>query len=726
MASLARWCFRHRAWVLVAWLALLMTLAGLGRTVGSSYSNTFTVPGTGSATALNLLTRGFPGYAGDQDSIVWRVSSGTADSAAVRARITAMLAKVAAAPSVTSVISPYSAQGVAQISRSGKIAYATVIFDAQATSLSNQNIDRVINLAEAARAPGLQVELGGQAIENAERPSPSISVGVGLVAAAVVLLFAFGSLFAMALPLAIAIAALASGLMAIGLVSHAVSIPSIGPTLATLIGLGVGIDYALFVVTRHRNAIKGGMSVQDAAVRALNTSGRAVLFAGTTVCIALLGLLILNVSFLSGLGIAAAITVLFTMAAAVTLLPALFGFLGMRVLSRRDRRRLTTDGPEQEGTSGWWAQWAVFVQKHARELAAAAAVVMLALAIPVLSLRLGSSDAGNDPTGSTTRQAYDLLAQGFGPGFNGPLQLVATTGSPADTAALTRLVSTLKTEPGVAAVSAPIPGKNIAVVNVVPTTSPEAAATSNLIHRLRTSVIPAAERDTSLHVYVGGITAIFGDFATVLGDKLPLFLAVIIGLGFLLLLLAFRSLLVPATAAVMNLLAAGAAFGVVIAIFQFGWGLQALNLGQAGPVESFFPVLMLAVLFGLSTDYQVFLVSRMREEWSASRNNDRAVITGQATTGRVIIAAATIMICVFSAFILTGQQVIGEFGIGFAAAVLLDAFILRTILVPAAMHMFGRANWWLPGWLDRLLPHLSIEPAGEPLSQIRSPATEMT
>jgi RND superfamily putative drug exporter len=637
-----------------------------------------------------------------------------------------MLAKVAAAPSVSSVISPYSAQGAAQISRSRKIAYATVIFDAQATSLSNQDIDRVVNLAEAARAPGLQVELGGQAIETAELASPSISVGVGLVAAAVVLLFAFGSLFAMALPLAIAIAALASGLMAVGLASHAVSIPSIGPTLATLIGLGVGIDYALFVVTRHRNAIKGGMSVQDAAVRALNTSGRAVLFAGTTVCIALLGLLILNVSYLSGLGIAAAITVLFTMAAAVTLLPALFGFLGMRVLSRRERRRLTADGPEQEGTSGWWAKWAAFVQEHARELTAAAAVVMLALAIPVLSLRLGSSDAGNDPAGSTTRQAFDLLAKGFGPGFNGPLQLVAATGSPADTAALARLVSVLKTEPGAAAVSAPIPGKDIAVVNVVPTTSPEAAATSNLIHRLRTTVIPAAERGTSLQVYVGGITAIFGDFATVLGDKLPLFIAVVIGLGFLLLLLAFRSLLVPATAAVMNLLAAGAAFGIVTAIFQFGWGLQVLNLGQAGPVESFFPVLMLAVLFGLSTDYEVFLVSRIREEWSASRDNRRAVTTGQATTGRVIIAAATIMICVFSAFILTGQQVIGEIGIGFAVAVLLDAFILRTILVPAAMHLFGRANWWLPGWLDRRLPHLSIEPAGEPLLEVRSPDTEMT
>jgi RND superfamily putative drug exporter len=403
----------------------------------------------------------------------------------------------------------------------------------------------------------------------------------------------------------------------------------------------------------------------------------------------------------------------------------MLGFLGMRVLSRTERHRLTVEGPLQEGTSGWWARWAAFVQRRPRELATAGAVVMLVLAIPVLSLRLGSSDAGNDPSGSTTRQAYDLLAEGFGPGFNGPLQLVATTRSPADTAALTRLVGTLKTEPGVAAVSAPVTGKGIAVVSVVPTTSPEAAATSNLIHRLRTSVIPAAESNTSLHVYVGGITAIFGDFATVLGHKLPLFVAVIIGLGVLLLLLAFRSLLVPATAAVMNLLAAGAAFGVVIAIFQFGWGLRALNLGQAGPVESFLPVLLLAVLFGLSTDYEVFLVSRIREEWSTSKDNHQAVSAGQATTGRVIVAAATIMICVFTAFILTGQQVIGEFGIGLAVAVLLDAFILRTVLVPAAMHLFGRANWWLPDRLDHLLPHLSIEPAGEPGSQTNPPASEI-
>jgi RND superfamily putative drug exporter len=586
-----------------------------------------------------------------------------------------------------------------------------VVFDAPAASLATADVTRVVHLAEAARAPGVQVDIGGPAVENALRPSVGISAAVGVVAAAIVLFLAFGSLLAMLLPLIIAIAALVSGLMAVGLFSHVVSIPSAGPTLGILIGLGVGIDYALFIVTRHRGNLKAGMSPQDAAAGALNTSGRAVLFAGTTVCIALLGMLVLRIGYVSGLGSAAAITVAFTVAAAATLLPALLGMFGMRVLSRRERRRLAADGPAPDSTSSRWARLAAFVQRHPAPLAAAAAAVMLVLAIPVLSLRLGSSDAANDPAATTTHQAYELLADGFGPGFNGPLQLVATTRSPADTAAFTRLATTLRAEPGIAAVSAPVPGHGAALITVIPATSPEAKATSTLISQLRGTVIPAAEHGTTLHVYVGGVTAANDDFATVMAPRLLTFIAVIVVLGFLLLLLAFRSLLIPAVAAVMNLLAAAASFGVLTGVFQHGWGLRLLNLGQPGPVQSYLPVLMLAVLFGLSMDYEVFLVSRIREEWAATEDNHQAVRTGQATTGRVIIAAATIMILVFSAFILSGQQVIGELGIGLAAAVLLDAFLLRTLLVPALMHLAGRANWWLPGWLDRLLPHLSIEPA---------------
>ena len=721
MAAMARWCFQRRAWVLIGWLALLAVLGVTGRAAGSAYSDALTLPGTGSTTAQNLLEQAFPGHAGDQETIVWRASAGSVSAPAVRARITAMLGQVTAAPAVASVSSPYSARGAPQVSRNGQIAYATVVFDAPQASLPVPDVTRVVHLAEAARAPGVQVDIGGPAVENALRPSVGISAGVGVIAAAVVLFIAFGSLLAMLLPLAIAIAALVPGLMTTGLLSHAVTIPSSGPTLGILIGLGVGIDYALFIVTRHRNNLKAGMPPQDAAVRALNTSGRAVLFAGTTVCIALLGMLVLRIGYISGLGIAAAVTVLFTVAAAATLLPALLGFLGMRVLSRRERRRLAADGPAPDGTSGAWTRLAAFIQRHPAPLAAAAATVMLVLAIPVLSLRLGSSDAANDPASTTTHQAYDLLATGFGPGFNGPLELAGTTTSPANAAAFARLAGTLKTEPGIAAVSAPLPGHGASLISVTPTTSPEAAATSTLISQLRDTVIPAAEHGTTLRVYVGGVTAVNDDFATVIAPKLLIFIGVILVLGFGLLMLAFRSLLIPAVAAVMNLLAAAASFGVLTAVFQYGWGLRLLNLGQPGPVTSFLPVLMLAVLFGLSMDYEVFLVSRIREEWATSGDNHQAVRTGQATTGRVIIAAATIMILVFSAFILSGQQAIGEIGIGLAAAVLLDAFLLRTILVPALMHLSGRANWWLPGWLDRILPHLSIEPATE-LSAPPSPA----
>jgi RND superfamily putative drug exporter len=714
VATMARWCFRRRAWVLIGWLGLLAVLGVAGREAGSAYSDALTLPGTGSTTALTLLERGFPGHAGDQETIVWRATTGTVRAPAVRDRITAMLGRVATAPAVTSVTGPYSAQGAAQVSRNGQIAYATVTFDAPQASLPAPDVTRVVRLAEAARAPGVQVDIGGPAVENALRPSVGISAGVGVIAAAVVLFIAFGSLLAMLLPLIIAIAALASALMTIGIFSHAVSMPSAAPTLGILIGLGVGIDYALFIVTRHRNNLKAGMSPPDAAVRALNTSGRAVLFAGTTVCIALLGMLVLRIGYISGLGIAAAIAVVFTVAATATLLPALLGFLGMRVLSRKERRRLAASGPVPDGASGWWTLLAAFVQRHPAPLAAAAAAVMLVLAIPALSLRLGSSDAANDPASTTTHQAYELLAEGFGPGFNGPLQLVGTIATRADTAAFTQLAGTLKTVPGIAEVSAPVPGHGAALISVIPATSPEAKGTSTLISQLRDTVIPAAEHGSTLRVYVGGVTAVNGDFAAIIAPKLLIFVGVILILGFLLLLLAFRSLLIPAIAAVMNLLAAAASFGVLVAVFQYGWGLRLLDLGQPGPIESFLPVLMLAVLFGLSMDYEVFLVSRIREEWAATGDNHQAVRTGQATTGRVIIAAATIMILVFSAFILSGQQIIGEIGIGLAAAVLLDAFLLRTLLVPALMHLSGRANWWLPGWLDRILPHLSIEPATEP------------
>jgi RND superfamily putative drug exporter len=713
MARLARWCFRHRVVTLLLWLLALVGVFVAERVAGTAYSTDFSLPGTESTRALDLLGSAMPGQSGDSATIVWRVANGTVRDPDVQQRMSDVLGRVAQAPSITMVTSPYDPAGAAQISPDGRTAFATITFAGHGQQIRTSDIQNVINIAQSGRTSGLDVELGGSPIQQVNQISTSVSELVGILAAAVVLLIAFGSILAMLLPLAIALLSLTTGTQTIGLLSHVLTVADIAPTVAALIGLGVGIDYALFIVTRHRNGLKAGMTPADSAVRALNTSGRAVLFAGATVCMAMLGLLVVQLNFLTGIGIAAAVMVLYTMLTAVTLLPALLGFLGMRVLTRRERRALAREGPRDVHTQGFWSRWSAFVARHPRILTPVALAILAVLIVPLFALHLGSSDQGNDPSGTTTRKAYDLLASGFGPGFNGPLQLVAQLRSPGDQEALTALVQAVRQTPGVAEVT-PLPvrqGADVAVVQVIPTTSPQDVKTNELIVHLREQVIPQAERGNTLQVFVGGQTAIFDDFATVITGKLPLFIGVIVGLGFLLLLIAFRSILVPLTAAVMNLLAAGASFGVVVAFFQWGWGSETLGLGKAGPVEAFLPVMMLAILFGLSMDYQVFLVSRMHEEWVHSRDNTHSVTVGQAATGRVITAAATIMIAVFLAFMFGGQRIIAEFGLGLASAVFIDAFVLRTVLVPALMHLFGNANWWLPRAVDSWLPHLAVEPA---------------
>ena len=720
MSAIARWCFRHRFTVLAAWVLVLVGLGALSQVVKSDYNNSFSLPGTGSATAQQLLAKAIPAQAGDSDTIVWQVSHGTVRDATVTTRMSRVLKQIATMPEVAAVVSPYGPHRAAQISRDGHTAYATVNFAKQADNLAKADITRVIDAAETAREPGLDVQLGGQAIEQTEQTPLGVSSAVGVLAAAVVLFIAFGSLLAMLLPIVTAIAGVGGGLMAIAPLTHAMNVVDFAPILGALIGLGVGIDYALFIVTRHCRGLQSGLTPEQAAVKAIDTSGRAVLFAGSTVCIALLGILVLGVSFLNGLAVACAFTVVFTVLAAVTLLPALLGVFGERVLSRRQRRRLAAGAPTP-GAAGIWARWASTVGRRPAILAVAAAVVMLVLAIPVLSLRLGSSDQGNDPSSTTTRHAYDLLADGFGPGFNGPLLLVAQTSSPADVAALRTLEAHLPQLADVTKVSQIAAMSGTEVIQVTPGTSPEAKATSDLISILRDHTIPAAERGTTLRVYVGGVTATFADFTAVVDANEPWFILTIIALSFLLLAVAFRSLLIPATAAVMNLLAAAASFGVLTAFFQWGWGTGAFGLGQAGPVEAFLPVVTLAILFGLSMDYQVFLVSRMNEEWEHGRRNTDAVRTGQVETARVITAAATIMICVFLTFSFLGARDVAEFGIGLAAAVALDAFVLRTVLVPAAMHLFGNANWWLPRRLDRRHPHLAIEPPDPAAEPARPP-----
>ncbi|MET8666048.1 MMPL family transporter [Streptomyces tendae] len=712
MAALARWCVQRRLVAVLLWLLAFGGVAAGAMVAGSAYSNDYGIPGTGSDRASRLLESRFPDLGGDSDTIVWHTTTGTVRAADVEQTMTRTLDRVAELPGVAAVSNPYDDPDSPLISENADTAYATVTFAAASQDIDPGQARAVVDTAEAAETDGLRIELGGSAIGLTESGGSHLAEAVGVAVAAVVLFLAFGSVAAALLPIATALVSVGTAYAGITLLGHAMTVADFAPMLGTLIGLGVGIDYALFIVTRHRRGLKRGLSVAEAAADAVATTGRAVVFAGATVCIALLGMLILRLSFLNGVAVAASLTVILTVAASVTLLPALLSYIGPRALSGRERRRLAEHGPEPEVTTGFAARWSAFVERRPKLLGALALVVITVLALPTLGLRLGTSDQGNDPRGTTTRQAYDLLADGFGPGVNGPLTLVTEVRGAEDRLALDNLDATLRTTEGVSSVTPVMynSGGDAAYLTVVPESAPQSEQTSDLVERLRSEVLPRAEAGTALDVHVGGVTAGYDDFADVIVGKLPLFVGVVIGLGCLLLLLAFRSVGIPLKAAAMNVAAVAAAFGVVVAIFQWGWGSELLGLGSAGPIEPFLPVIMVSVLFGLSMDYQVFLVSRMYEEWLETGDNRRAVRVGLAETGRVINSAAVIMISVFLAFVLSGDRVIAMFGIALAAAVALDAFVLRTLLVPALMHLLGRANWWLPRRLDALLPRISIEP----------------
>ncbi|MFF9345797.1 MMPL family transporter [Streptomyces sp. NPDC014734] len=726
MAAIARWCIRHRLVTVLIWLLALGGAATAAGLAGSAYTNQYDVPGTEAGRAAELLKDGFTDLGGDTDTIVWHTTDSTVRAADVRQTMTRTLHEVERLPGVGAVTGPYGASGTGQISEDGHTAYATVTFDRPSDEITAPQAQALVDTAKSAGGDALQVELGGSAIALTEAPAVHLSEIIGVVVAAVVLFLAFGSLAASMLPIATALVSVGTAYAGITLLGHVMTVADFAPMLGMLIGLGVGIDYALFIVTRHRSGLRRGMSVPDAARTAVATTGRAVVFAGATVCIALLGMLVLRLGFLNGVAIAASLTVVLTVAASVTLLPALLSFIGMRALSRRERARLAELGPQPELPTGFAARWSVFVERHPKLLGALAAAVMLVLALPTFSLHPGTSDQGNNPASSTTRQAYDLLADGFGPGVNGPLTIAAQLDGAGDRLAMDGLPAVLRATDGVASVG-PVTysgGGDTAFVTVVPASSPQSRDTSALVERLRTDVLPKAEANTSLRAHVGGVTAGYDDFARTVMGKLPLFVGVVVGLGCLLLLLAFRSIGIPLKAAVMNIAAVASSFGVVVAVFQWGWGSELLGLGGAGPIEPFLPVIMVSVLFGLSMDYQVFLVGRMYEEWLETRDNRRAVRVGLAETGRVINSAAVIMISVFLAFVLSGDRVIAMFGIALAAAVALDAFVLRTLLVPALMHLLGGANWWLPRSLDRWLPRISIEPpeCGVPHAGARRPA----
>jgi RND superfamily putative drug exporter len=731
LLNLARWSTTHRKYVVLGWIVLLFAVNALAQSAGTSYSNNFTLPHSGAQSAADLLQRSFPTQAGDRDTIVFKVATGSIHEAAVRARMSAAFQRIRTLKHVSAVVSPYEgAASGRSVSTDGRIAFATVVFDEKANLLPKSAPEAVVKAAKEAVQPGLQVELGGQAIEMTEQPGFGISTAVGLMAAIVVLLLTFGSLIAMGLPIVTALFGLGTGLGAIALFTHVVDTPDFASELAAMIGLGVGIDYALFILTRFREAYRTpGPSFGDAresVLRAIDTAGRAVLFAGTTVVIALLGMMLLGVSFLYGVAISASIGVLLVMFASLTLLPALLTMAGHKVArpSRRARRRAAreenlapqaTNGAGNgsvEGDavgSGAWLRWSRFVGARPGTIALLSALVMLAIAAPALALRLGSSDASNDPADKTTHKAYELLAEGFGEGFNGPLLVVAQTpqaGSPS----VGSLASAIERTPGVASVVPPklSPSRTVAAISVYPRSSPQAYATTQLVERLRDSVAPGLERGTGMKVYVGGVTAGAVDFATTLGHKLPLFIGVVVLLSALLLLIVFRSLVIPLQAAVMNLLSIGAALGVIVAVFQWGW-LGSLFGVQKGPIESFIPVMLFAIVFGLSMDYEVFLVSRIHERWTQTRDSTRAVGDGLALTGRVVTAAAAIMVCVFLSFMLGEDRVIKEFGLSLASAVLLDALVVRCLLLPATLHLLGGVTWQLPAWLDRLLPRVNIE-----------------
>ena len=704
LARWARFAVRRRRTVLAGWLVFLVALGGLSATAGGDLADQFTIPGTESQAAVDLLQNRFPAQAGDTAQLVVRAPAGVADPAA-RARIESLLTEVAALPSVVGVDSPYD--NPAAISADGTIAYATIQYEDLAFAIPLADIDRLIALVDAAGGDGLTVEAGGQIVIQGEMEPPSESSALAIAAAIVVLLIAFGSVVAMGLPIVTALAGLMAGFLGIGLAAAVVDIASFTPAVAAMIGLGVGIDYALFIVSRYREALAGGRGVADAVAVAMDTAGRSVAFAGSVVVIALLGLVAIGLPFVTAFAIAASLMVAFSVLVALTLLPALLGFAGTKV----DRLRVPGIRVSANPESSLGYRISGLIGRAPLAVAVGAAAVLLLLAAPLLDLRLGFPDSGATPERFHSRRAYDLLTAGFGPGFNGPL-LVALEGDGAlDLARVDTLRAAVAGTAGVAEVAPAVVNAagDTAVVTIVPTTSPQDARTTDLVETLRRDVVPAALADSGLRAHVGGATAATIDVDDRMASRTPVFIAIVVGLSFLLLTTVFRSPVIAFKAAMMNLLSIGAAYGVVIAVFQWGWGADLLGVEETGPIASFVPMFLFAILFGLSMDYEVFLLSRIREAYLRTGDTRRAVADGLGVTARVITAAAAVMVVVFLSFLLVDDAISKQFGVGLATAVLVDATIVRLLLVPATMELLGAWNWWFPTWLDRLVPRLNIE-----------------
>ena len=719
LTRLTHACAAHGWRTIIVWILAIVAVFGAAGTIGGTLVDQFSLPGSDSQKAVDLLKSRFPAHSGDAAQMVFAVPSGSLSQGEARAAIEAAVTAAGKVPGVVSVSDPF-APGSTRVSASGRVAYADVQFSQVAVDVPKASVTQLQDSARTAAARGgVQVEFGGPVIANAEPPTTGISELIGILVAIVILLVMLGSAVAMSLPIALAITSVGLGVSLITLAAGVWTFNTITPTLATMIGLGVGIDYSLLIVTRFRQALHDGREPVDAATVAASTAGRAVIFAGATVAISVSALALLGLDFITKMGLGAAITVAMAVLAAVTLLPAILGLLGHRV----DRGRLPflphRDDSEAARNRSGTARFGRFVTRRPWVNGGLALALLLILAIPVLTVQLGSSDAGSNPAGTTTRKAYDLLAEGFGPGFNGPLLVVLDQKPGSGTAATA--AAALRETPGVASVVAPAinAAGDTAVITAYPTTSPQSAQTAALVHRLRDSVLPQALAGTGGQAHVGGQTAAYEDIAAILQTRQIVFLLVVIGIIFVLIAMAFRSIVVAAKAAITTALSALAAFGVLIAVFQHGWGASLIGIDSTGPIESFLPVIIFAILFGLSTDYEVFIMSRIREEYVGGRSARDSIDHGIAAIGRVIVACALIMCSVFFSFLLGDQRAIKEFGLGLGVAIAIDAFVVRLVLVPSVLQILGDRAWYMPRWADRVLPRITIEPPEEPAPEPR-------
>jgi RND superfamily putative drug exporter len=716
----AGWCYDHRRRVLALWLLAVIGFTVAGQAASGSLLKTFDLPGSDAAKAFTILGRDFD-RPGDTGQLVWKVTGGASPTdPAVERVVQPVLDQLARQPHVAAVTSPFASDPGSRrlVSAEGPIAYAEIQFDQRANDVNIKEAARMRDIAAAAGTDQVRMELGGPMFVDQTQPA---SEAVGILAAIFILLVAFGSLLAMGLPILTALAGISIGLAIVEILAHVYDVPAFAPQVTAMIGIGVGIDYALFIVTRYRDALHEDLPPRDAVVHAINTSGRAVLFAGSTVVISLLGLFVVGLSFIRGMATGAAVSVLIVMLASVSLLPAVLGFVGHTI----DKLALPSAKRRVAPADSMWVRWSRTLQRRPWTAALAGLVVLLVLAVPVVSLRLGVADAGNDPTSQTTRRAYDLLAEGFGPGSSGPLLVVAEVANGEERAVVDRLAADLATSPGVQQVSPVVLNERgtAALITVQPTGSPQDESTTQLVHHLRDDVVPASTAGSGLQAYVGGETSLGIDLADQLGARLPWFFVAVLTLSFLLLLVVFRSLLVPLKAVIMNLLSIGAAYGVMIAVFQWGWAKDVFGVGKAGPIEAWIPMMLFAIVFGLSMDYEVFLLSRIKEDYDTTGDNATAVAHGLAHTARLITAAAAIMICIFGSFVLGDLRVLKMIGFGLAVAVFIDATIVRLVLVPATMELLGDRNWWLPTWL-RWIPRINVEGASHPATP-RAPVSEL-